>query len=82
MNIDHKIVFACDNSNVEILTKDIGMNVDSLYSGMESRNKVKKSYMANYELDDDDFHWNVAFLDGKQYQGQVDWNSADSVLSQ
>jgi len=46
--------------------------VDSLYAGQESRNKVKHSYMANYELRDDDFHWNVAFLDGKQYQGQVD----------
>lgn len=46
--------------------------VDSLYLGMEKRNKVKKSYMANYELDEDNFHWNVAFLDGKQYRDQVD----------
>lgn len=46
--------------------------VDSLYSGLEKRNKVKQSYMANYDLDDKDFHWNVAFLDGRQYTGQVD----------
>ena len=46
--------------------------VDSLYAGMDSRNKVKQSYMANYNLKDEDFHWNVAFLDGKQYKGQVD----------
>lgn len=46
--------------------------VDSLYSGMESRNKVKASYMANYKIDEEDFHWNVAFLDGKQYRNQVD----------
>lgn len=46
--------------------------VDSLYAGMERRNKVKQSYMANYELSDDDFHWNVAFLDGNQYKGEVD----------
>ena len=46
--------------------------VDSLYDGMESRNKVKQSYMANYEINGDDFHWNVAFLDGKQYRDQVD----------
>ena len=46
--------------------------VDGLYAGMENRNKVKQSYMANYELDDKDFHWNVAFLDGKQYTGEVD----------
>lgn len=46
--------------------------VDSLYSGKESKNKVKQSYMANYNLSEEDFHWNVAFLDGKQYTGQVD----------
>lgn len=46
--------------------------VDSLYAGMEKRNKVKQSYMENYRLADEHFHWNVAFLDGKQYQGQVD----------
>ena len=46
--------------------------VDGLYSGLEKRNKVKQSYMANYDLSEDNFHWNVAFLDGKQYTGQVD----------
>ena len=28
--------------------------------------------MANYSVDEDDFHWNVAFLDGRQYKGDVD----------
>lgn len=46
--------------------------VDSLYKGLEKRNKVKQSYMANYELSEENFHWNVAFLNGKQYAGQVD----------
>lgn len=46
--------------------------VDSLYSGQEKRNKVKLSYMENYDLDKDSFHWNIAFLDGKQYEGKVD----------
>lgn len=46
--------------------------VDSLYAGLESRNKVKQSYMANYPLSEKDFHWNVAFLDGRQYKGAVD----------
>lgn len=46
--------------------------VDSLYYGMESKNKVKQSYMANYKLSDEHFHWNVAFLNGKQYAGEVD----------
>ena len=46
--------------------------VDNLYAGKESQNKVKQSYMANYKIAEKDFHWNVAFLDGKQYEGQVD----------
>lgn len=46
--------------------------VDRLYNGLDSRNKVKQSYIANYEVSDDAFHWNVAFLNGKQYNGQVD----------
>jgi DNA (cytosine-5)-methyltransferase 1 len=28
--------------------------------------------MANYELDNNDFHWNVSFLDGNQYKNEVD----------
>lgn len=46
--------------------------VDELYAGKEEQNKVKKSYIANYKINDDDFHWNVSFLDGKQYKGEVD----------
>ena len=46
--------------------------VDSLYKGMEKRNKVKQSYMANYDISDEQFHWNVAFLNGKQYTKEVD----------
>ena len=46
--------------------------VDQLYSCLEKKNKVKTSYMANYKVSEDDFHWNVAFLNGKQYRGKVD----------
>lgn len=46
--------------------------VDSLYQGKEDQNKVKQSYMANYELSERHFHWNVLFLDGKEYKNQVD----------
>ena len=46
--------------------------VDPLYSSKENSNFVKKSYVANYEIQDKDFHWNVSFLDGNQYKGQVD----------
>lgn len=46
--------------------------VDNLYNGKEEQNKVKKSYMANYDIKNEHFHWNVSFLDGKQYRNQVD----------
>ena len=46
--------------------------VDSLYKGKEESNKVKKTYMANYDLDNKNFHWNVSFLDGNQYKDDVD----------
>ena len=46
--------------------------VDNLYAGQEKRNKVKQSYMANYDCDEHDFHWDVTFLDGRQYRGKVD----------
>ncbi len=31
MGLDHKIVFACDNGDVEILTKDVGINIDAIF---------------------------------------------------
>ena len=46
--------------------------VDSLYSSKEKQNKVMQSYLANYDLDKKDFHWNVSFLDGNQYTNEVD----------
>ncbi len=46
--------------------------VDELYRGKELQNKVKASYMANYGISEDNFHWNVSFIDGKQYEGKVD----------
>ncbi len=46
--------------------------VNSLYEGKEKQNKVRQSYLANYDINEDDFHWNIAFMDGKQYENKVD----------
>ena len=35
MQLEHKIVFACDNGDIDILTKEIGMDVDAI--GIELR---------------------------------------------
>lgn len=46
--------------------------VDELYKPKASQNKVKETYMANYDINEDDYHWNISFMDGKQYAGKVD----------
>lgn len=46
--------------------------IDNLYRGNERRNKVKISYMENYDCSNEHFHWDARFLDGKQYCNQVD----------
>ena len=46
--------------------------IDNLYKKENARNKVRQSYFANYNIKEEDFHWNVSFLDGKQYRGKVD----------
>ena len=52
--------------------KEKKRHVDMLYKNKEKLNKVKQSYIANYDIDEQDFHWNVCFLDGNQYKNQVD----------
>ncbi|NFT38917.1 DNA cytosine methyltransferase [Clostridium sporogenes] len=46
--------------------------VDNLYKGKEKSNFVKQSYFANYDITDENFHWNVCFIDGTQYTNEVD----------
>ncbi len=46
--------------------------VDEIYKGNEKRNKVKTSYMVNYNCPKNHFHWDASFLDGTQYNGKVD----------
>ena len=88
LNIDHKIVFACDNGDIEIeidlekekehvksldSKKEKKEYVDSLYKGLSRKqNFVKQSYLANYEIDEEDFHLDVRLMDGTDYADQVD----------
>ena len=90
MEIDHKIIFACDNGerylkqsyeelceyiqaekekNPELTTREI---ISSVYDKTGKENYVKKSYMANYDLDEEHWYEDVRFLDGAQYVDQVD----------
>lgn len=88
MRIPYEIIFACDNGEIEInideqyvkdkvfsmKTKEEKKDfIDELYaSKTKKQNHVKKSYLANYDINEDDFHLDVRFLDGRDYKGQVD----------
>ncbi len=47
--------------------------VDDLYEKYShGENYVKQTYMANYDIDEDDFHLDVHFFDGRDYADKVD----------
>lgn len=88
LNVDYQLVFACDNGEIEIdidvqKEKNIinklnnkvekKIYVDELYKNNSRKNNfVKQSYLANYNLDEDNFHLDVRLLDGHDYKGKVD----------
>lgn len=125
MNVEHTIVFACDNGELELklLPSDLQKEydklkkipryrisleetqklseltnkefkiiedyaqiiknlstisekrkyVDALYSKFsKGENLVKKTYLANYKINEDNFHLDVHFLDGRDYADKVD----------
>lgn len=88
LNIPNKIAFACDNGDIMIDYDEVGelkkikkmdskmekkKYVDDLYSSKSSKqNYVKKSYMANYNIEEEDFHLDIKLLDGTDYRGKVD----------
>lgn len=86
MNVPHEIVFACDNGEIDMLQpeEDILEHLKTIDS-IEGRKKyvnsminprktnyVKKSFLANYNMKEEDFYHNVRFLEGAEYEGQVD----------
>jgi DNA (cytosine-5)-methyltransferase 1 len=88
LEIEHEIVFACDNGNVDIdinvseeLTKikslhdrhDKKLYVDELYKCKTRKtNFVKKSYLANYGLDENFYYQDIRLFDGLDYTNEVD----------
>lgn len=88
MGIEYEIEFACDNGDIDIdldiekeKTKVFNMKtkkekkqyVDDLYkSHSRKQNYVKQSYLANYDINEEDFYADVRLLDGKEYSGKID----------
>ena len=88
LGIEYEIEFACDNGDIDIdidiekekkyvfnlKTKEEKREyVDNLYkSKSRKQNYVKQSYMANYDIDENDFYADVRLLDGNDYAGKID----------
>lgn len=82
--IPYKLVFACDNGEIDLLKPDDkileelqGMSPkerrEHVASLLPKRvNFVKKSFLANHELAEEHFHHNVKLVDGTEYKHKVD----------
>lgn len=88
LDIDHEIIFACDNGNIEIdidFDKEIkqirqlsnymekNMYVRNLYS-LKSRktNFVEKSYLHNYKISENNFFYDIKLMDGYDFNNNID----------
>jgi DNA (cytosine-5)-methyltransferase 1 len=88
MDIDYQIVFASDSGGIEIDQQENKLSldlikqlsslkkqkefVDSFLENNRKTNFVKIAYKANYEIDDNHFHFDVRYIDGTKYRNQVD----------
>ena len=86
MNIDNKVVFACDNgerelkmTEEEILENTKNLNekdkqeyINELYNKTGKENFVEQSYLANYKLNKENFYQDIRFLDGRKFKDKVD----------
>lgn len=64
-----EIIAAKKKANPSLTTREI---ISSIYDATGKINYVKRSYFANYEIDENAWYEDVRFLDGKEYENQVD----------
>ena len=55
--------------NPQLTTREI---ISEIYDSTGKINYVKRSYFANYDIDETRWYEDVRFLDGSEYEGQVD----------
>lgn len=86
LKIDYKILFACDNGEIELKkddeeikkeisklnNKEKNVYIKNLYTETGKHNYVKQSYMANYKLEENNWYDDIRFLDAKEYKNKVD----------
>ena len=86
LKIEHKIIFACDNGEIEIKMNadDIKQKISNMtyskansyvkeiYAATGKHNYVKDSYFANYDIKEENWFEDIRFLDGRPFNGKVD----------
>lgn len=83
--IPHEIMFACDNGELMLTEEDsvIRHHLAALPTAEGRKayirsltparvNFVKKSYMANYEIREEDYYHDVRYMDATPYRGRID----------
>ena len=86
LNIGYEIVFACDNG--ERYSDDIDVRIEAIrhsepgisfqdaakkaYDSTNKPNNVKKTYFANYNIREEQWHEDIRYLDGKLFREKVD----------
>ena len=87
LGVPHKVLFACDNGErlIEVDYEAEMKHVKTLSTPQQKReyvdkiyasrtrqtNYVQQSYLANYEIEDNNFYQDVILLDGTDYKGKV-----------
>jgi DNA (cytosine-5)-methyltransferase 1 len=88
LEIDHKIVFACDNGNIEIdidtdkeilkIKKMLSVEKKKKYANelyakySKKTNFVEKSYKSNYHIMENNFFYDIKLLDGNDFEDDID----------
>lgn len=70
-SIEHIRTYALHNLPQKFLLHSYISKIYSMY-GATQENKMRKSYIENYNIDEEDFYTDVRFLNGVFYEGQVD----------
>lgn len=88
LNVDHNILFACDNGEIDLNkgkeelieeAREHGFKkektskyVAEQYKATGKTNWMKKSYLANYKIDEKNFFEDIRFIDGTKFKNKVD----------
>lgn len=86
LDIDHEIIFACDNGErllekpYDAIVEELEAldefsrrkHISELYEMTGKPNYVRKTYFANYEIDEHRWYEDIRFINGKQYENRVD----------